>query len=135
MRSVSYNPEMSDPKPGKRVLLIDDDESLRELFELALGKRFNVAVAEDGVLGLAKVAAFKPHLIVLDLMMPHLNGFEVIHKLQAGDSKDIPVIVITGYSDKANEGIVTMEQNVVAFFHKPLTFDELIAKIDGLLAA
>ena len=124
---------MSDPT-GKRVLLIDDDESLRELFEIAMGKHFNVAVAEDGVKGMAKVAAFKPHLIVLDLMMPHLNGFEVIHKLQSGEFKDTPVIVITGYSDKANEGIVTMETNVVAFFHKPLTFDELIAKIDGLLA-
>ena len=125
---------MADPASDKRVLLIDDDDSLRELFELAMAKRFNVAVAEDGVKGLAKVAAFKPHVIVLDLMMPHLNGFEVIHKLQAGDFKDLPVIVITGYSDRANEGIVTMEANVVAFFHKPLKFDELIAKIDGLLA-
>ena len=126
---------MSHPATDKRVLLIDDDESLRELFELAMAKRFNVAVAEDGVKGLAKVAAFKPHLIVLDLMMPHLNGFEVIHKLQEGEFKDIPVIVITGYSDKANEGIVTMESNVVAFFQKPLTFDALTAKIDGLLAS
>ena len=126
---------MSDPGAGKRVLLIDDDESLRELFELSMSKHFNVAVAEDGVKGLAKVGAFKPHLILLDLMMPHLDGFKVIHVLQATGFKDIPVIVITGYSDKANEGIITMEPNVVAFFQKPLKFDELIAKIDGLLAA
>jgi two-component system OmpR family response regulator len=126
---------MADPANAKRLLLIDDDESLRELFELAMGKRFNVAVAEDGVKGLAKVAAFKPHLIVLDLMMPHLNGFEVIHQLQALGFNDIPVIVVTGYSDKANESIVGSEANVVAFFAKPLKFDELTAKIDGLLAA
>jgi two-component system OmpR family response regulator len=126
---------MNAPAAGKRVLLIDDDESLRELFELAMAKHFTVAVAEDGVTGLAKVSVFKPHLIVLDLMMPRLNGFEVIHQLQAGGFKDIPVIVITGYSERANEGIVTMESNVVAFFHKPLKFDELIAKIDGLLIA
>jgi len=126
---------MSDPTTDQRVLLIDDDESLRELFVLAMGKRFNVAVAEDGEKGLAKVAAFKPHLIVLDLMMPFLDGFEVIHKLQTLGFKDIPVIVITGYSDSANETIVSQEPNVVAFYHKPLHFDELIAKIDGLLAA
>ena len=119
----------------KRVLLIDDDESLRELFALAMAKRFHAAVAEDGAKGLAKVAAFKPHLIVLDLMMPNLNGFEVIHKLQSLGFNDIPVIVITGYSDPANESLVSAESNVVAFFHKPLKFDELIAKINGLLAA
>jgi two-component system response regulator ResD len=126
---------MTSPAAEKRLLLIDDDDSLRELFSISMGKRFNVAVAEDGVKGLAKIPAFKPHLIVLDLMMPHLDGFEVIHQLQALGFGDIPVIVITGYSDRANESIVSAESNVVAFFHKPLKFDELTAKIDGLLAA
>jgi two-component system, OmpR family, response regulator len=126
---------MADPATSKRLLLIDDDESLRELFELAMGKRFTVASAEDGLKGLAKVPVFKPHLIVLDLMMPNLNGFEVVHQLQALGFGEIPVIVITGYSDQANENIVSAEPNVVAFFHKPLKFDELTAKIDGLLAS
>lgn len=125
---------MADAAAGKRVLLIDDDESLRELFQLAMGKRFNVAVAEDGEKGLEKVPAFKPHLIVLDLMMPRLDGFGVIHKLQDMGFKDIPVIVITGYSEKANAGLVRQEANVVAFLQKPLKFEDLIAKIDGLLA-
>ena len=119
----------------KRVLLIDDDESLRELFQLAMGKEFNVAVAEDGVKGLAKAAAFRPHLIVLDLMMPQLDGFAVIHKLQATELASVPVVVITGYSDRANEGLVIQEPNVVAFFHKPLKFDELAAKLRALLSA
>jgi len=125
---------MTDSAAAKRVLLIDDDESLRELFVLAMGQVFNVAVAEDGVKGMAKVAAFNPQLIVLDLMMPLLNGFEVIHRLQAEGFKDIPVLVITGYSDKANESIIDREKNVVAFLHKPLKFEELIAKIKVLLA-
>lgn len=125
---------MAGPTPAKRVLLIDDDESLRELFQMAMAKRFNVAVAEDGVKGLEKVPAFRPHLIVLDLMMPQLDGFGVIHKLQETGFKDIPVIVITGYSEKANEGLISQEPNVVAFLQKPLKFEELTAKIDGLLA-
>jgi len=125
---------MSAPAADKRVLLIDDDESLRELFALAMSKEFNVAMAEDGVMGLAKVAAFKPHLIVLDLMMPRLNGFEVLRRLQAEGHGGIPVVVITGYSDQANESIASKEPNVVAFFRKPLKFSELILKINGLLA-
>ena len=125
---------MADAAAGKRVLLIDDDESLRELFQLAMSKRFNVAVAEDGEKGLEKVPACRPHLIVLDLMMPRLDGFGVIHKLQDMGFKDVPVIVITGYSEKANAGLVSQEPNVVAFLRKPLKFEDLIAKIDGLLS-
>lgn len=125
---------MSAPAADKRVLLIDDDESLRALFVLAMSKEFNVAVAEDGVTGLAKAAVFKPHLIVLDLMMPRLNGFEVLRRLQTEGHTGVPVIVITGYSDQANESLVSKEPNVVAFCTKPLKFNELIAKIQGLLA-
>lgn len=119
----------------KRVLLIDDDESLRELFMLAMSKDFNAAVADDGVTGLAKAAVFKPHLIVLDLMMPGLNGFEVLRRLHSEGLQGVPVIVITGYSDQANEGLVSKEPNVVAFCTKPLKFNELIEKIKSTLAA
>ena len=125
---------MTTPATGKRILLIDDDEDLRELFQMAMGKRFNVAVAEDGIKGLAKAAVFRPHLIVLDLMMPLLDGFGVIHKLQEQGQSAVPVVVITGYSDQASESLVSNEPNVVAFLRKPLKFDELSAKIDGLLA-
>ena len=122
-------------EPGKRVLLIDDDEGLRELFQIAMSKEFTLAVAEDGVKGLAKAVVFKPHLIVLDLMMPHLDGFAVIHKLQEAGLQTTPVIVISGYSEQANENIVSAEPNVVSFLHKPLKFEELTAKIQALLAA
>ena len=122
---------MTTPATGKRILLIDDDEDLRELFQMAMGKRFNVAVAEDGIKGLAKAAVFRPHLIVLDLMMP-AQWFRVIHA--PGNGHGHPRVVITGYSDQASESLVSNEPNVVAFLRKPLKFDELSAKIDGLLA-
>ena len=82
----------------------------------------------------SKVPAFKPHLIVLDLMMPLLDGFGVIHKLQEQGFSSIPIVVITGYSDQASESLVSNEPNVVAFLRKPLKFDELTAKLNGLLA-
>lgn len=122
------------PEPGYRVLVIDDDESLRELFELAMEKEgFQVAAAEDGFKGLAKVAAFQPHLIVLDLMMPNLSGFEVIHRLQKS-APAIPVIIITGYSDQANEQLLRQEPNVLDFVKKPIVYAELAALARKLLA-
>jgi len=122
------------PEP-KRLLVIDDDDSLCELFRRTMEQAgYQVAAAEDGVVGLAKVAVFRPHLIVLDLMMPRLGGFEVLHKLQNEGRGDIPVVVISGYSDEANEQVIRQEPNVVDFLHKPIKYGELSALIGRLLA-
>jgi DNA-binding response OmpR family regulator len=120
----------AEPDPKPRVLLIDDDEGLREVFELFMRKEgFHVAAAEDGEIGLAKAAVFRPHLIVVDLMMPRLNGFEVIHRLQAGDLARIPVIVMTGFSETANEQLIRQEPNVLEFLSKPVDYAALARRI------
>jgi DNA-binding response OmpR family regulator len=119
---------------ARRLLIIDDDEGLRELFELAMEKEgFLVAGAEDGLKGLAKAAVYKPHLIVLDLMMPNLSGFEVIHRLQQ-TSPEIPVVIITGYSDESNEQLLRQEPNCVDFLKKPIKYSELAQFVRKLLA-
>lgn len=119
----------------KRLLIIDDDDSLCEIFSLTMKNAgYQVADAADGEMGLAKAKVFKPHLIVLDLMMPKLNGFEVLRRLQSEGMGYIPVIVITGYSDPANAQIVRSEPNVVEFMQKPIKYAELPALIARLLA-
>jgi DNA-binding response OmpR family regulator len=118
-----------------RLLIIDDDDSLRELFAYAMEKEgFQVAQASDGLKGLEKAVVYKPHLIVLDLMMPNLNGFETLHRLQLKGLGEIPVIVITGYSESANAHIVRQEPNVVEFLSKPIEYAALAATIRKLLA-
>ena len=122
-----------DAKP--RLLIVDDDESLRELFNIYMRKAgFDVAAAEDGELGLAKAAVFRPHLIVVDLMMPRLNGFEVIHRLQAGELAHVPVIVVTGFSETANEALIRQEPNVLDFLSKPISYPDLARRIREALA-
>ena len=119
----------------KRLLIIDDDESLRELFRITLEKAgYQVAGAADGLLGLAKAKVFKPALIVLDLMMPRLTGFDVLRRMPQEGLGAVPVIVITGYSDSAAEQVVRQEANVVAFLRKPVKYAELAELIGRLLA-
>ncbi len=109
-----------------RILVIDDDDSLRELLEYTLKKAgWQVASAEDGEMGLKKALAYRPHLIILDLMMPKLNGFEVIHALQAKGMGETPIVVITGYSESANEALIRQEPNVVEFLTKPIEYAAL----------
>jgi CheY-like chemotaxis protein len=122
-------------REAKRLLVIDDDESLCEIFTMTMEKAgYQVADAGDGELGLAKAKVFKPHLIVLDMMMPKLNGFEVLRRLQSEGLGAIPVIVITGYSDPANAQIVRQEPNVVEFLQKPIRYADLPALIGRLLS-
>jgi DNA-binding response OmpR family regulator len=118
-----------------RILLIDDDEGLSELFLLFMPKKgFRAAAAGDGEAGLAKLPIFRPHLIVLDIMMPKLNGFEVLHRLPGTEFANIPVILMTGYSDPSNQEIARKEPNVVDFLQKPVEYEALAQRIKAVLA-
>lgn len=111
------------------MLVIDDDEDLRALMRLMLGKaEFDVIEAEDGEAGLALIRTRFPDLVILDLMMPKLDGFGVLRGMQA-ESLKIPVVIVTGYSEKANEQILRSESNVVELLPKPVRYDELLAII------
>ncbi len=82
---------------GQIVLIIDDDSTLREMYEEYLkASDYQVVSAQDGEEGLEKAAQFKPAIILLDLMMPKMNGIEVLRRLKEDDNlKEIPVIVFT----------------------------------------
>lgn len=82
---------------GKSVLIIDDDMTLREMYDEYLkASGFLVVTAQDGEEGLQQAKQSKPSAILLDLMMPKMNGIEVLRRLKADDElKSIPVIVFT----------------------------------------
>ena len=110
----------------KRLLVVDDDESLRELFRFSMEKEgFAVGEAVDGVDGLQKTPEFEPDMIVVDLMMPNLGGFEMVRNLQALGFGKIPVVVITAYSDQSSEDMIRQERNVIEFIKKPINYGAL----------
>jgi len=84
-----------------KVLIIDDDQTMQALYQrVFLLEGFEVKVAEGGVVGLQKAASFSPDIILLDMMMPVVNGLEVLEKLKSNDAlKGIPVIVMSNYSE------------------------------------
>lgn len=82
---------------GKNVLLVDDDLTLREMYEERLKTEgFNIIQATNGEEALQKAHETKPNVVLLDIMMPKVNGFDVLKVLKADpELKDIPVIVLT----------------------------------------
>ena len=82
---------------GKTILLVDDDLTLREMYEERMkAEGFNIIQATNGEEALKQARENKPNVILLDIMMPKVNGFDVLKELKSNpELKDIPVIVLT----------------------------------------
>ena len=82
---------------AKKIIIIEDEKILLNLLEKKLSRAgYQVAVAKDGQTGLAKIKEFKPDLILLDIIMPKMGGFEVIEAVKQDEVlRDIPIIIIS----------------------------------------
>lgn len=110
------------------ILIVDDDESIRELLRLHLsGAGYTVQVAEDAIAAGYMVLRAPPDLIITDIVMPHMDGFEFIAALKADKSvPDIPVIFLTSVEDGDHRG---KELGAVGYITKPVTADRLLAVV------
>jgi two-component system response regulator ResD len=113
------------------VLLVDDDPGVRELLSLYFSKSdFTVRTAADGEQALAEVRRQAPDLIILDIMMPGLDGFEVCRRVQA--ETDIPIIFLTARDDDL-EPIIGLELGADDYVTKPFNAREVVARARAVL--
>jgi DNA-binding response OmpR family regulator len=118
------------------ILVVDDDPLIRTLVEHKLRLRgFEVVSAESGEAGLKQVAAKRPDLIVLDAMMPELDGFEVLRRLkQDSATAAIPVIMLTARKQESDI-VSALSSGARDYLVKPFMPEELIMRIRNLLPA
>ena len=115
----------------RTILVIDDDERLRELVAEYLGGRgFSVATAEDGESGLELLRVVTIDLVVLDVMLPGLDGFEVMRELRKFSR--VPVVMLTARGDETDR-IVGLEIGADDYLPKPFNPRELLARIQAVL--
>jgi CheY-like chemotaxis protein len=122
--------------PGEKlVLLVDDDESLLDLMEHVVKQEgFRTDRAEDGAEALRKAQALSPDIMILDMMLPGLGGYEVLRQLQAAGCGDIPIIIVTGRTmDPAGIELIRQESNVKEFMEKPVRPAVIAAALHRLL--
>jgi PAS domain S-box-containing protein len=122
---------------GQRILIIEDDKDVREwLGQLVRGEGWQVSEAENGRVGLRRLAEVKPDLILLDLMMPEMDGFEFLAELRKGaEFHDIPVIVVTG-AELSREDHERLNGGVLSVVQKGLfAREELLAELQALIGA
>ena len=117
---------------GHRLLVVDDEDNLRSMLSAALRHYgFDVDVAADGSEGLGRIEAEKPDLVVLDVMMPGLDGFEVCRLMRSkGDLT--PVLFLTARGDTADK-VTGLKAGGDDYLEKPFSLDELTARIEAIL--
>ncbi|GEM87525.1 response regulator transcription factor [Meiothermus granaticius] len=116
----------------QRVLVIDDDSSVRSFLKRGLSyEGYAVDLAESGEAGLAQARIRYPDLVILDVMMPGIDGLEVLRRLRAADEK-LPIIMLTA-RDAPEDQIHGLNTGADDYVTKPISFEVLIARVRSLL--
>ncbi|MFD0366148.1 response regulator transcription factor [Nocardia sp. GCM10030253] len=115
-----------------RILVVDDDRAVRESLRRSLTfNGYSVDLAVDGVDALEKATAQRPDALVLDVMMPRMDGLEVCRRLRStGD--DLPILVLTA-RDSVSERVAGLDAGADDYLPKPFALEELLARLRALL--
>lgn len=118
----------------KRVLIVEDEQDILELVKLFLEKAgFRVATAMTGPEGIRRVKAEKPDLVILDLMLPEMDGLDVCKRLRASpDTAMLPIIMLTAKAEESDT-IIGLELGADDYVTKPFSPKALVARVKALL--
>lgn len=119
----------------KRVVCIEDEPDMIDLVRLILGRKgFNVIGANGGVEGLETVRREKPDLVLLDLMMPDMDGWEVYQQMKADNFlREIPVVVVTAKAQSIDKVLGLHIAKVDDYITKPFGPQELLESVEKIL--
>ena len=118
----------------KKVVVVDDDDGMRELMSVLLCDRYEVSMARDGVEGLALIKTVRPDLLVLDLLMPRMHGFEVCQRLRADpELKGTKVLISSSKSYQHDVRTAVEETGADGYIVKPFKVDEFNSRVDSMI--
>jgi two-component system response regulator MprA len=115
-----------------KVLIVDDEPAVRDALRRSLTfEGYGTELAEDGLDALEKTAAYEPDLVLLDVLMPRLDGLTVARRLREGGSR-VPILMLTA-RDTVGDRVTGLDAGADDYLVKPFELDELLARIRALL--
>ena len=125
----------------EKILIVDDDSDIFEAITMIFeGLDYEVVTARDGIEGLASLKAEKPDLVILDLLMPKMDGFAVLKELREpswSEFRDIPILILTSVREEASrrryELETGLELGVDDYIEKPISPDILLKRVERLI--
>lgn len=119
------------PSKGIRILAVDDEPHILQFLELGLkNEGYEVRCAEHGLAAITAMEEFKPQVVILDVMMPGMDGFEVVRQLKKMDN--VAVIMLTA-RDEVDDRVKGLSIGADDYMVKPFSFEELLARINARL--
>ena len=126
---------------AKKILVVDDDPDMRNAITIILESQdYEIVTAQDGVEALASLRAEQPDLMILDLLMPNMDGFTVLKTLQDGrwsKYRETPILILSSVREDASrrryELETALELNVDDYIEKPVSPEILIKRVGNLL--
>jgi two-component system OmpR family response regulator len=112
---------------GIKILVVDDEPNIVQFLELGLqNEGFEVQTAQDGLTAVTMIRQFQPHVVILDVMMPGMDGFEVCPMLKK--TENVAIIMLTA-KDEVDDRIKGLTLGADDYMAKPFSFEELLARI------
>jgi len=116
----------------QHILVVDDDDKITSLLRRSLAfEGYEVTTAGDGMEGLKALLAAEPDLVVLDVMMPHVDGWEVCRRIRESGS-EVPVLMLTA-KDEVKDRVKGLDTGADDYLVKPFALEELLARVRALL--
>ncbi len=116
---------------GQKILVIDDEVELRRFIKLRLSRAgYKVFEAGNGIEGLEQLYKVKPHLVILDIMMPKMDGWETCRRIR--EISDIPILILSAKGDRGSK-VKGLDLGANDYLAKPFAGSELLEKIELLL--
>ncbi|PSB21185.1 response regulator [Phormidesmis priestleyi ULC007] len=115
------------------VLVVDDVIDNSYLLQVLLeGEGYQVEIADSGRAAIAKISASPPDLVLLDVMMPEMNGFEVAQQIRQNQKlSSLPIVLVTGHDSLQPSALETVKVN--GLIRKPIDFEEVLTKVESVL--
>jgi DNA-binding response OmpR family regulator len=118
----------------KRVLVVDDDDGMRDLMVTILSQKYDVSSAADGQEGLELVRSLRPDLVVLDLLMPRMHGFEVCQRIREdAELKNTKILISSSKSYPNDVKTAVEETGADGYIVKPFPIADFRARVAALL--
>ncbi|KKL64895.1 hypothetical protein LCGC14_2160430 [marine sediment metagenome] len=134
VREKGMYPLTNNRSQSRKILIVDDDPRIQAMLTKILSdQKYETETASSGFEAGAKVVKFKPGLIILDLIMPEMDGFEVCRQIKENpDTFHIKILAITGYDTEENREKI-MEAGADDYMAKPMMIDSLLRHVENLM--
>lgn len=122
-------------KTNYKILVIDDEKEIRDYLKEELGETYKILEAENGAEGLKMALSQQPHLIISDVVMPHMDGFTFVKKLKTNNNiSHIPVILLTSKTEYKDR-IEALDKGADSYLTKPFNIEEVIITVNNLITS